>query len=131
MELTEQHSNIRAIEAQINALPCPSNDCEWVNGFAEKDALDAKILDLIFEASDFSLRKNGCMQFNYVMAYVINYHRAGGWLAVLDEFEHAGMNQRKGWFKSARFLGRESVRLSLFMCLWCLWAGKFKKSLFS
>lgn len=129
--MTEQHSNIRAIETQINALPCPSNNCEWVNGFAEKDALDAKILDLIFEASDFSLRKNGCMQFNYAMEYVINYHSAGGWFAVLDEFEHAGMNQRKGWFKSVRFLGRESVRISLFHVFMVFVGGGTKKSLFS
>lgn len=81
-------ANIRAIETQIKALPRPRNDWEWMNGFAEKDALDTKILDLIFEASDFSLRKNGRIQFNYTMAYVINYHSAGGWLAVLDEFEH-------------------------------------------
>lgn len=82
-------ANIRAIEAQIKALPRPRNDLEeWMNGFAEKDALDTKILDLVFEASDFSLRKNGRMQFNYTMAYVINYHSTGGWLAVLDEFEH-------------------------------------------
>lgn len=59
-----------------------------MNGFAEKDTLDTKILDLIFDASDFSLRKNGRMQFNYTMAYVINYHSTGGWIAVLDEFEH-------------------------------------------
>lgn len=74
-------ANIRAIEAQIKALPRPRNDLEeWMNGFAEKDALDTKILDLVFEASDFSLRKNGRMQFNYTMAYVINYHSTGGCL---------------------------------------------------
>ena len=81
-------ANIRAIETQIKSLPRPRNDLEWMNGFAKKDALDTKILDLIFEASDFSLRKNGRMQFNNTMAYVINYHSTGGWLAVLDEFEH-------------------------------------------
>ena len=82
-------ANIRAIETQIKSLPRPRNDLEeWMNGFAEKDALETKILDLVFAASDFSLRKNGRMQFNYTMAYVINYHSTGGWLAVLDEFEH-------------------------------------------
>lgn len=81
-------ANIHAIEAQIKSLPRPHNDLEWMDGFAKKDTLDTKILDLIFDASDFSLRKNGRMQFNYTMAYVINYHSTGGWLAVLDEFEH-------------------------------------------
>ena len=84
-------AQIRGIEEKIHNLhPVnPDIDSDYERYISERFPLDAQIINLIFENSEFEGRVNGHKQFDHVMEYVISKYLREGWLAVLEEFEDA------------------------------------------
>lgn len=82
-------AQIRVIEEKIHNLHPVNPDIggDYERYHSERFALDDKIINLIFENSEFNGRVNGHKQFDCVMEYIINKYLCEGWLAVLEEFE--------------------------------------------